>query len=69
MVHSPPRIDRGWRVGGRLVVPLAVLSVLPLTWMSLRMFNVPERHELAAGAFMTAAYALIVSAFAMVLSP
>lgn len=56
-------------MGGRLVVPLAVLSVLPLTWMSLRMFNVPERHELAAGAFMTAAYALIVSAFATVLSP
>ncbi len=69
MVHSPLNIRRGWRVGGRLVVLFAWLGILPLTWMSLRIFNVPERHELVAGAFMTAAYALIASALASAMSP
>jgi len=56
-------------VGGRLVILLAALVILPLTGISVRIVDVPERHELVAGAFMAVAYALIVSALAAVLLP
>lgn len=45
----------------RLVTLLAMVLILPLTWGSVKVLNVPDHQELVAGMFLTLVYALIVS--------
>lgn len=44
-----------------------LVLVLSLTWGSIRLLRVPERHELVAGIFLTVVYALLASTIAALL--
>lgn len=49
-----------------LFTVISQVVILPLTWMSLRLLDVPEHHELVAGSFVTAVYGLLAFTFGMI---
>lgn len=47
-----------------LTLMMCQLIILPLTWVTLRILNVPERLELTAGGLLTGGYGLLAGIIA-----